>query len=211
MKIVLLDDHRIILDGIGGYINAAHDMELVGSFDNGREAIHFLQDNPCDVMVLDVQMPDLNGRDVAEIVSRDHPNINMLTLTMSDGYDTIREMHSLGVQGYLLKSSSRQEILDAIRIIHSGGTYFGQDVAQLLLQQYKRSDSRKPDKAIPLTPREQEVLQLVVKEFSNSEIAETLFISPRTVEVHKRNLLEKTQSKTIAGLVFFAIENDLLS
>ncbi|MAT54301.1 MAG: DNA-binding response regulator [Saprospirales bacterium] len=211
IKVLIADDHKLVRDGIKGYLESDPDILVVAEADNGDDAIDLLSHYEVDLLLLDINMPGLDGVVVAEQVKSKYPEVKVLALTMLNETQYVRQMLRAGAEGYLLKSCSQKELLKAIHTICEGETYFGQDVMKSVMEAMTPRTKLKAPRFYPveLTKREMEVLKLITREFTNQEIAEKLFISPRTVEVHKRNLIEKTGSKNIVGLVLYAVENGL--
>ncbi|MCB0504118.1 MAG: response regulator transcription factor [Cyclobacteriaceae bacterium] len=212
MKILLVDDHRLIRDAIQSYMEDDPEYEVVGEASHGQEAIKFLGENEVDVVLMDINMPIMDGLQCTKEVIRRWPQIKVLTLSMMSDNQHIKQMIGAGASGYVLKNCSEKELKKAIRTVYEGDTYYSSEVTEVVMNNLMRNKPTKTSHMVvdmPLTEREKEVLELIIKEFSNQEIADKLFISPRTVDAHKRNLLEKTGSKNIAGLVMYAINNQL--
>lgn len=212
MKILLVDDHRLIRDAIQSYMEGDPEYEVVGEASHGQEAIKFLEENEVDVVLMDINMPIMDGLQCTKEVLSRWPKIKVLTLSMMSDNQHIKQMMGAGASGYVLKNCSEKELKNAIKTVYEGDTYYSSDVTEVVMSNLMRNKPTKTSHMVvdmPLTEREKEVLELIIKEFSNQEIADKLFISPRTVDAHKRNLLEKTGSKNIAGLVMYAINNQL--
>jgi DNA-binding NarL/FixJ family response regulator len=159
-------------------------------------------------------MPVMNGIDCSRAVAKSFPSVKILALTMLNEQEHIKNMIAVGALGYILKTSGKSELIDAIKTVTSGQNYFSDEVKNIIMMNMvkkKSHVSKISGERIPLTSREKDVLEYIVKEFTNQEIAEKLFISVRTVDAHRRNLLEKTGSRNTAGLVKYAIENNLHS
>lgn len=212
MKILLVDDHKLIRDAINSYLEQGDEFEVVGQVGNGQEAIDFLENNKVDVIMMDINMPVMDGVDATREIMRRWPDSKILALTMMSDNQHIKQMMNAGALGYILKNCTEEEVKEALRTVNAGETYYSSDVTEVVMQSMMK---KKPLKSshmvveIPLTEREKEVLRLIIKEYTNQEIADALFISPRTVDAHKRNLLEKTGSKNVAGLVLYAIDKQL--
>lgn len=212
MKILLVDDHRLIRDAIQSYMEGDPEYEVVGEASHGQEAIKFLEENKVDVVLMDINMPIMDGLQCTKEVLSRWPKIKVLTLSMMSDNQHIKQMMGAGASGYVLKNCSEKELKNAIKTVYEGDTYYSSDVTEVVMSNLMRNKPTKTSHMVvdmPLTEREKEVLELIIKEYSNQEIADKLFISPRTVDAHKRNLLEKTGSKNIAGLVMYAINNQL--
>lgn len=213
INIIIVDDHKLIRDAIKIYINRYSDFYLVGEAVNGLEALDLVKNNDVDIVLLDISMEEMNGVECAKELNENYPNVKFIILTMYEETEYIKQMLKYGASGYLLKNSPEDKIVEAILAVSKGKTYFDKDVLEVVIKSFSEGfgDDDEQEKMIPLTNRELEVLDLVVKEYTNGEIAEKLFISPRTVDAHKRSLLEKTNSKNIVGLVKYAIHNKLAS
>ena len=212
MKILLVDDHKLIRDALKSYFEDDPEFEIVAEAGNGQEALILLRDIEVDVVMMDISMPVMDGIECTENITRDYPEVKVLALSMMNDGQFIKKMLNAGASGYILKNSGEEEIKKALRAVNNGETYFSAEVNETVMQNMLKGGVKRNHKLVvdlPLTSREKEVLRLILKEYSNQEIAEELFISPRTVDAHKRNLLEKTGSKNTAGLVLYAIEKNL--
>lgn len=213
IRVLIADDHKIIRVGLRGLIELSKDIEVVAEAQNGDEVEQLLKNVKVDVVLMDIDMGHTSGIDATRNLKTTHPEINVLGLTMHEEQDYVIEMLQAGASGYLLKSSGLEELLTAVRTAAKGDSYFSQQVSATLLKAITRQKSPtilKSTTNSQLTDREIEVLRLIVGEHSNSEIAEKLFISVRTVDTHRRNLLEKLQAKNTAGLVKYAIEKGII-
>ena len=211
IRIALADDHHILLDGLKALLQKQKDIEIVGMYDNGRKLFEALPSLEVDIAVIDINMPEMNGHELTLNIKRYFPSINVIALSMFDDSAHIMEMIEAGVSGYVLKNVTDKELVEAIRTVMHGKLYFSPEVsetiANLAVQQQKKLDLPEAPK---LTDRELEILKLIAKEYSNAEIAGALYISERTVETHRKNMLRKTNNKTILGLLKYALENQML-
>ncbi len=209
IKILLVDDHRLIRDGIRFYLESEADFSIVGEASNGKQGLIFLEKNigNVDIVLTDISMPEMNGVDFTLAIQKQFPDLKVIALTMIKDSQYVKQMLQAGASGYLLKNAREREIKEAISEVSKGGTYYAQEATQAIMD--FMSKKRKSSDLVSISAREKEVLRLVIDEMSNQEIADKLFISIRTVEAHKRNLLEKTNSKTLAGLVKYAMNNFL--
>lgn len=209
IKILLVDDHRLIRDGIRFYLESEDNIAIAGEASNGKEGLIFLEKHPgeVDLVMTDISMPEMNGVDFTIAIQKSYPQVKVLALTMIKDSQYVKQMLQAGASGYLLKNAREKEIKEAINTIMSGGTFYAQEATQAIMD--FMSKKKKTNDLVSISAREKEVLRLIIDELSNQEIADKLFISIRTVEAHKRNLLEKTNSKTLAGLVKYAINNFL--
>ena len=212
MKILLVDDHRLIRDAIHSYMEGDNEYEVVGEASHGQEAIRTLEETEVDVVLMDINMPIMGGLECTKEIVKRWPNIKVLTLSMMSDNQHIKQMMGAGASGYVLKNCTEKELKKAIKTVYDGDTYYSSEVTEIVMTNLMKNNPTKTSNLVvdmPLTDREKEVLKLIIKEFTNNEIADKLFISNRTVDAHKRNLLEKTGAKNIAGLVMYAINNQL--
>lgn len=205
IRLMIADDHQIFLDGILSLLQTEPGITVVGQALNGRQLLGQLPHLRPEVILLDINMPELDGMETAKRIRIDHPEIKLIMLTMHERADFITKLLELGVAGYLLKNSSRQDLVEAIRTVFSGGTYFSRQVTATVMDSFRKKDhSAAAGAEVELTPREIEVLKLIAAEFTTAEIAEKLFISHHTVESHRKNLLSKLGKKNTAGLAAWA-------
>ena len=214
VKILLVDDHEMIRVGIRAYLETEEKYEIVGEASNGLEALEKIKNNKIDLVIMDINMDDMDGVSCTQELTKLYPDAKVLALTMLSKNLYIKQMMNAGAAGYLLKNSGESELKKAIDIIAGGGTYFSEEVTTIIMANLAKRKARAPKRSkhmveTPLTPRETEVLELIVKEYTNKEIADSLFIGMRTVDAHKRNLIEKTGAKNTAGLVMYAVNRQL--
>ena len=214
IKVLIADDHKIIRVGLRGLIELSKDIEVAAEAETGDEVKELVKRTPVDVVLMDIDMGHTSGIETTRFLKSTSPEINVLGLTMHEEQGYIVEMLEAGASGYLLKNTGLEELLTAIRTAARGDSYFSHQVSATLLQAITRqrgaSPAPKNSGGVPLTDREVEVLRLIAQEHSNGEIAEKLFISVRTVDTHRRNLLDKLQAKNTAGLVKYAIEQGVI-
>lgn len=211
VKILLVDDHDIVRDGIRALLDSEVGFNIVAEAVNGVQALEACKEHDIHLAVMDINMPEMNGIEATEQIKEQHPDVKVLALTMMDEDEHIRNMIKAGASGYILKSSDKDEFIDAITTILDGRHYFSEDTTKRVMMDLVQSSAQQdePDPA-QITPREREVLELIVDEYTNQQIADELNISIRTVDAHRRNLLEKTGAKNTAGLVTYAIRHDLV-
>ncbi|MDA3906044.1 MAG: response regulator transcription factor [Bacteroidales bacterium] len=197
--------------------NFSKDIKLSGECTDGSEVMGFLASEKVDVILLDIMMPNINGIEAGKMVMEKYPEMRILTLSMNNDFDYIQEMLKLGAAGYILKNTGGAELLKAIKTVADGKPYFSPEVTDVVMNKHmnKRDDKSKSTSNNPklleqLTKREIEILKLIAQELTNVEIAEKLFISRRTVDTHRRNLLQKLGSKNSIGLIRFAYSNGLI-
>lgn len=204
IKVAIVDDHQLFRNGLKFIIGNESDMEVIIEASNGKEFIFFLENLKPDIVLMDINMPEMDGVETSRKSLEIYPDLNILVLSMYGDVEYYNTMIDLGVKGFILKDIDNNELTNAIRKVYTGGNYFSQE---LLLNLIKN----KPDgSGIDLTKREMEVLELICKGYSNQQISEELFISQRTVERHRSSLLYKTDSKNSVSLVVFAIKNNLV-
>jgi len=207
-RILLVEDHRILRQAIKIQFDLDAPHYLVDECSDGSEALLLLSKNEYDLMISDINMPRMDGFELVKLAKEHVPRTKLLIVSMFTDYKYISKMVELGVDGYLSKNTDHQELIDAIDIILDGENYYSKEVSRNLIQGM-RSNKQQAKLVNTISKRELEVLNLVLKEFTNKEIAGQLFISTRTVETHKYNLLQKTNSRNIAGLFKFAVQNEL--
>ena len=208
IRVLLVDDHQMFLDGLNTMLAKNKDYTIIGTALNGKEAIEFLGKNPVDIVITDINMPHMSGTELTVAIKESMPDIKVLILSMYNEREIIHEIVMSEAEGYILKNAGKQELLKALEKRTQGGTYYSNEVMQIITESYVRKQ-KAVEKTKDLTPREIEILKLVCQENSTPEIAEKLFISPLTVETHRKNILKKTKSRTIVGLIKFAIEYNI--
>ena len=209
ISLFLTDDHEIFLDGLKGILSSAPELEVVGQARDGWGAWDWLQNNTVDLLVTDIHMPGMDGVELTQKVKAFNPEQKVLILSMYDDYSIIESIFDAEAEGYVLKNSGRDEFLKAIQRIHAGSSYYSREVMNILMED-RPPESSAPSIGEVLSPREIEVLSLVCEELSTKEIAEKLFLSPRTVDTHRKNILQKTGEKTLVGLVKLAFKYGLV-
>lgn len=215
IKVVIADDHKIIRVGLRGMLEREKDITIAGEAENADEILGLLEAQEADVILMDIDLGESDGIKTTRKIKELYPFLHVLGLTMHEEPDYIIKMLEAGASGYLLKNAGREELLAAIHTVAKGDSYFSQKVSATLLQaitrqQEKSVAEKKSYSDSPLSDREREVLRLIAQEYSNGEIAEKLFISIRTVDTHRRNLLEKLQLKNTVGLVKYAIDKGII-
>ena len=208
VSLFIVDDHPMVRDGLLGYFDDPEAYVIAGTASNGLEALEKLVDLEVDIVLTDIQMPHLDGIDFSRKLRQQKPEQKIIVLTMFNEAQFIKRMLQAGVMGYVMKSAGKAELKQAVDFVMKGGQYYSSEVTEVIMNKL-RGGPKTVNFVTELTEREKEILYLILKQKSNQEIADQLFISSRTVEAHKRNLLEKTGSKNIAGLVIYALEHQL--
>jgi len=208
-KIIIADDHNMFLEGLISLLRNVPDIVVVAKAANGKELIELLDENPADIVVLDISMPGMDGVEVTKIIRKKYLNLKILILSTHSNSQIIAKLIRLGANGYLLKNAEKDELLYAIKKINSGENYFSQEVTNIH-KEFESNLKNNLSSTTELSNREKEILILIAKQLTAAEIAEKTFISLNTVNTHKRNLLSKLNVKNTAGLVKYAIELGLL-
>lgn len=203
-KLLLIDDHAIVLDGIAAILSGNDDLEITAKLADGNMALSYLKLNQADLIITDYSMPDMDGLTLVRKAKQQSPGVKIIMLSMHDEADIIRNVMAAGLDGYILKKYAQKELLQAIEVVLSGGQYWSREVSTALLS------NNAPERNDELTEREIEVLKLIVAELNSREIADKLFISERTVETHRKNLIRKTNVVNTVGLVKYAYANKLV-
>lgn len=216
IKLAIVDDQRLFLNGLKFIINTFEGIELILEASDGEEFIKKIKTNPPDVVLLDLKMPIMDGVEITKYLKVHHPDIKIILLTMYNDDRFIAHLMELGANGYLLKDEESEIVEAAIHAVVQKGFYFNDYVSKALLRGVKGKNKQSlPGFAsapgLNLTKRELEVLQLICEELTTSEIAQKLYISARTVEGHRKNLVEKTGVRNMAGLVIYAVKHKLVS
>ena len=211
IRILVVDDHAILRDGIRSLLESQDDIIVVGEAGDGAEAIELADKLLPDIVLMDISMPKTNGLEATRIIKDRHPQLKVLILTQHDNREYIAPALGAGAAGYVLKRSGRREMLNAIRQVHEQGAFLSNNIAQEVLQDYSQNGRTVEDVEQHLTDRERQVLELIVRGRSNKEIALELGISPKTVSVHRTNLMSKLNVQNTVELIRFATNHPLLS
>ena len=209
IRIAITDDHPLVIQGISAFFDSELDMDIVASFSNGEDTIQNIDQYEVNVLLLDINLPDMSGIDVCKKISKTYPHIQVLCLSSFKLTGLIKSMMKAGAKGYVIKNADKKTLLEAIKSVYIGQEYIQKELKDELLNEVLQKPTSKS--FIPhLTRREKEVLQLIVDELTTQQIANKLFISPKTVETHRLNLLLKLDVKNTAGLVKIALEKNLV-
>jgi len=208
IRIIITDDHQLFRNGLKILLNAFQEFEVVAEASNGEEFLRILKNTPAEVVLMDINMPEMDGIEATRKGLKLNPGIDIIALSMYGEEEYYYKMVDAGAKGFLLKDSDISEVKEAILTVRRGGSYFSQELLYHVIQKIKHRESE--SKSANLSKREKEILVKICEGLSNQEIAETLFISKRTVDKHRANLLGKTNSKNTASLILFAIRNKLI-
>ena len=205
MKIFLTDDHAILLGGLIKILSVEDGLEVVGSAGTVKETLDSLTQKNVDLLITDYNLPDDDGLTLVRRVKQKYSNMKIIVLSMHDEAHLIKEILKEGVDGYILKKDSHEELVSAVHAVANGKVYLSSDVNSMLMRGLNGTGEQKL-----LTDREREILKLISKEYTNRDMAEELFISERTVETHRKNIFRKTGTNNLVGLIKFAYANNLI-
>jgi DNA-binding NarL/FixJ family response regulator len=209
IKIAITDDHVMVLQGIVAMLQDTVELQIVGTYENAKQTIENIEIDKPDVLLLDINLPDINGIDLSKQLLKIQPNLKIIALTNFEDISFVKRMLKNGVLGYLLKNTDKLELITAIKSVLMEELYLQKDIRKQLLNQTEKKsvdNGLKPN----LTRREMDVLIGISEELTTQEISEKLFISPKTVETHRMNIMSKLGAKNSVGVVKIAIENQLL-
>jgi DNA-binding NarL/FixJ family response regulator len=215
IKVLLVDDHQIVRDGIFALLIKEREIEIVGEASNGDELFEKLKFIKPDIIILDISLPKMSGIEIAGILKKDYPDLRIIVFSSYTDEETIFKSIRAGAKGFLPKDSMREDLVEAIKKVHQGFEYLSEKIPNTILMDYIKKSGSKDDKYNNtklgnLTKREREILKLIADGLSYKEVGAELFISVRTVETHKNNILQKLELKSTIDLVKFAIKNDLI-
>lgn len=207
IKVVLADDHVVVRSGIKNLLENEGDVEVIGEASNGEEALKVVEKLKPDLLIIDIRMPEMNGLDATKILTQSGSSTKALILSMHDDEDYILQSIESGASGYLLKDTSKDEFMKAIKTIHQGGKYFSGDISQVLVNSYLNVKDRKVTKKMTginhydITKREKQILKMIADGIGNKEIAEQLGKSIRTIETHRFNIMKKLKVNNVVELL----------
>jgi len=213
IRVLIADDHQIVRDGLRSLLEKEPDLEVVAAVEDGRTTVRLVEELQPDVVIMDISMPGLNGIEATRKITRDFPNIKVIALSMHDDGRFVTNMLKAGASGYLLKDCAFKELTKAIHVVvRAGKSYLSPDITDVVVSSYVTGQSgSEPLIYTTLTPREREVLQLVVEGKTSSQIAEILYVSVKTVETHRTQLMHKLKINNLADLIKYAIREGITS
>lgn len=203
-SILLADDHRILLDGVKNLINSLPEFVVKDVAPTGTKALELLKKNDYDILITDYEMPGLTGHELIKAARASQPDIKVIVLSMHDDPAVVRELIRAGVNGYVLKKDTHTTLVEALQKVIEGKRFLSEEISDILVHLADNTE----DQGV-LTSREKEILKLVVKEYTSRQIADILFISERTVETHRKNILRKTGAPNLVALIKYAYANNL--
>jgi two-component system, NarL family, nitrate/nitrite response regulator NarL len=204
ISLILIDDHQIVLDGLKLMFENDSDFKLINTYTNPEQALKFIGNNPVDIVVTDYSLPGMNGLELIDKIKNQNREIKCVLLSMHDEPAIVRQAMKANINGFLIKNISKTELKEALRKIQAGVIYISPEITTRFLQLQRKATD------VSLTEREQDVLELIIKELPNKAIADRLKISERTVETHRKNIFVKTQTNNLVGLMKYVFENNLL-
>lgn len=205
INLFIIDDHQLVVDGLSSLLNNEERYALVGVCHQPKEVMAMLEELEVDILLTDINMPEMSGVELTRNVKKRFPQIKVLALSMFGERQVIKEMIDAGVSGYILKNTGKKELIEALDKLASGQTFFGDEVTQELMKSFKGNEEE-----THLTNREIEIIRLIERELSNKKIADLLFISERTVETHRKNIFRKTGTQSIVGLLKYAYDHKII-
>ena len=208
IKVILVDDHVVVRDGIKSLLLSDNEIEVISEASNYNSLKDILSITKPDIIIMDISLPDKNGIDITREIITDYKEIEVLILSMYTEEDFIVNAVKAGAKGYLPKNTTKEELLDAVKTICSGGEYFSSKISGILMKSLMKNSNVPEEKN--LSKREKEILSLFAEGLSNAEIAEKLFISIRTVESHKNHIMQKLELKSGVEMVKYAIKNGMV-
>lgn len=213
VRILIADDHQLILNGISDMLRPIKQYKIVGRASNGKEAVEKALLLKPDLIFMDISMPVMNGIEATKIISQKLPLVKILALTQHEEKEYVKQILKSGGSGYLLKNSKKDEFLDAIESVLAGKYYLSKEISEQMISDIitHEQDNSLENKAVTLTKRETQIIKKIADELSNQEIAEELHISLRTVETHRRNIMQKLKVKSVVSLLKYAAQHDIIS
>ncbi len=214
VRVYIIDDHRLFVEGISTLLANENSFKLIGHSLSAKDFLKIIDEVNADVYLMDINMPEISGVELTRVLREKQPDAKIIALTMHDDFSYVKNMIKSGAHGYILKAANIQELIQAIKTVSVGEKYLGKDIKKILFDKIESLESL--DAAIReekelLTPREKEILALIAQDHSNAWIAEKLFISERTVETHRKNIISKTGVNSGIGLVRYAFEHNIIS
>ncbi len=210
INIMIVDDHQIIIDGIKALLKDVKTIFVAAQANNGKDAIAIIEKTPVDIILMDIEMPLLNGCDATAIITSRYPEIKIIALTTYDEKSIVKKMLNAGASGYVLKNINKEILMEAIDTVAKGNTYFSSEIPIVLVAPSAEITSQNQASSISLlSSREIEILKHIANGLSNNEIADKLFLSVKTIETHRTNIMQKLDIHNVVGLVKYAIKSGL--
>lgn len=214
IKILIADDHSVVRQGLRTLLQSAPEFSVIGEAANGEEAVRLAKARPPDIVIIDISMPKLNGIEATRRIKENNPAAKVLILTIHENEEYVYQMIRAGANGYVLKNADKKELFAAVRAVAGGEHFFSPGISKLIIDEFikqaREQDAAKQSSAPHLTKRETEILRFIALGLTNKKIAEKLFLSVRTVNTHRTNLMQKLNIHDTAGLVRYAIQNGIV-
>jgi DNA-binding NarL/FixJ family response regulator len=210
IRVLLVDDHPVVRQGLNSCLSRHESVAIIGEASDGREALRKAKELSPDLVLMDIDMPQMSGLTATDLLRKENPKVKVLILSMHSHSEYVMRILQSGARGYVLKDAATDELLKAIEVVHSGQTFFSTDIARMALNQFVRGNSEGPQ-ASQISNREREVLIAIAEGLSNKEIACRLGVGVRTVETHRERIMRKLNIHSIAGLTRFAIQKGLIA
>lgn len=210
VKIMIVDDHQMFIDGIKSLLRKEEYLQIVSEYLCAEDALEQLEKDTVDIVITDISMPGMSGIELIKTIKSTYSNLKVLVLSMHNDKEVVSEIMMSEADGYILKNTGKQELIEALTRITDNGTYYSKEVLSVMVNKVKKERKIEAE-TNELTDREVKVLELICQEYSSQEIADKLFIGRRTVDTHRQNILRKTKVKTIVGLIKYGIRNGFTS
>jgi len=214
IRILISDDHAVVRQGLRALFQSAQDFLVVGEASSGEEVSRLVEELKPEVVIVDISMPRVNGIEATPLVKKRNPRTKVLILTMYDNEEYVHQMVRVGADGYVLKNADKKGLFAAVRAVAAGERFFSPEVSELIIEEFvkraRESTDGSESKQLPLTKREMEILRYIAQGLTNKRIAEEIFLSVRTVNTHRDNLMQKLNIHDTAGLVRYAIQNGII-
>jgi len=210
IKVLIVDDHQLFREGLANLIGGSGEIEIIAEAENAGQAIKMTSKLNPDVIIMDIGLPEINGIEATKILKKKYPDIKIIALSMHSDKHYIKGMLEAGASGYLLKNSTHNQVMDAVKSVYSGKKYLSSTITEVLIDNYLGKDEPSGEES-KLTQRESEILKMIAEGISTREIAKKLFVSVKTIGTHKQNILEKLNLKSTTDLVKYAIKNEIIS
>lgn len=213
IQVMVVDDHKMFVEGVQAIFSDSSHIQVVKTVHDGNEVMKSIENTPnLDIILLDINLPNINGLELTKLISKKYPAIKILILSMYNNAEYIKEVLKEGASGYVLKNTDHEELLNAIQSVFAGNQFYSQSVTQTMINSFAKKSQRNNTDIlqVKISKREKEILSLIIKEHTAQEIANMLFISLHTVETHRSNLMSKLGVRNSAGLVRVALENNLV-
>jgi len=211
INVLIVDDHQMFLDGVVNILGDVPEVNIVGALEDSRLVADMLKNNKVDILVSDIAMPEINGKELCEMAKEVSPDTKTLIVSMYEDIYHITSILNQGASGYLPKNAGKLELIEAVKSIGNGETFYSERIKDTVMKSLSgQLDKKKHPLGSKLTKREVEVIRLIATEYTSQQIADKLFISLNTAETHRKNILRKTNVKNMAGLIRYAIKNGII-